>query len=53
VDIDGTAAGTYMVADVVSGGDFSPAGFFVYNGKLYFSATEAATGRELYVLYYK
>jgi ELWxxDGT repeat protein len=52
---DGTAAGTQLVKDInpVSVGSFgvgssSPRDFFVFNGKLFFTADDGSTGQELW-----
>jgi len=46
---DGTAAGTWMVSDIVAGaGSSVPDDFSVQDGVLYFSAWTPADGRELW-----
>ncbi len=46
---DGTAAGTVIVQDLVSGsGSSSPQNFAVINGNVFLSATTPTTGRELF-----
>jgi ELWxxDGT repeat protein/VCBS repeat-containing protein len=47
---DGTSAGTVMVSDINSGSASSTPGNFVYtNGRVYFAATTAAAGREIWM----
>jgi ELWxxDGT repeat protein len=46
---DGTAAGTFMLADLLPGPfSSSPGQFYNWGGSLYFVATDAAQGRELW-----
>lgn len=48
---DGTAAGTTLIADIYSGGNSSnPSNFYYNKNLLYFTATNAANGYELFVL---
>ncbi len=48
---DGTAEGTYRLADLVQGlGESSPREFRFSGGKLFFAATQAASGEELFVV---
>src|SRR5690606_23097461 len=50
---DGTASGTYLLKDIMPGGDIgdesNPAFFTEYKGKLYFRATDTATGFSIHV----
>jgi ELWxxDGT repeat protein len=46
---DGTAAGTALVADINPGANSSyPAGFYVLNNELYFTADNGIVGTELW-----
>ncbi|MBD0255213.1 MAG: T9SS type A sorting domain-containing protein [Cytophagales bacterium] len=46
---DGTAAGTFMLADLLPGPfGSSPGQFYAWNNSLYFAATDAVRGRELW-----
>jgi ELWxxDGT repeat protein len=46
---DGTVAGTVLLKDIEPGvGSSDPYGFTVFNGWLYFAATDAAAGREVW-----
>ena len=46
---DGTAEGTMMVAEPATGADGEVENLYVYNGKLYFAATNGTNGVELWV----
>ncbi|MDP5092341.1 MAG: T9SS type A sorting domain-containing protein [Polaribacter sp.] len=45
---DGTTSGTILVEDINTNGDSNPSNFTIYNGELYFVATSATLGRELF-----
>ncbi|WP_068436986.1 ELWxxDGT repeat protein [Magnetospirillum sp. XM-1] len=46
---DGTSGGTAILKEINPGGSSNPLDFTVFNGKLYFTATNATYGRELWV----
>src|SRR5690606_16974980 len=45
---DGTATGTEMIREIHSGGGSFPSNFYVFNQKLFFSATNDSSGYEVW-----